>query len=84
MNRFVMILAAAAALAGCAAAKPQEGAKAEREWRIVERTTKPGWRARCEGQRVVANAYLRDENEERFRHWSVMADAACHAADAGV
>jgi hypothetical protein len=84
MNRFVLILAAAG-LAGCGgAAPPQEGPKAEREWRIVERTTKLGWRDKCEGQRVVANAYLRDENEERFRHWSVMADAACYAADAGV
>jgi hypothetical protein len=83
MNRFVIMLVAAG-LAGCAAPPPQEGPKAEREWRIAERVDQPDSRARCEGQRKVAAAYLRDENEERYRWWTTLASGHCAAADAGV
>jgi hypothetical protein len=72
MRRAVIVLALLA-IGGC----EKESAKAERQAEIVGRTGDKA--AECEAKRKVADAYLAEGNEEKYRDAKLFADVACNA-----
>lgn len=75
--RYILILSLAA-LAACSSA----GAQEEEKYRIVDRDTArfPGKqrdRELCAQGKAVAQAYLGERNEEKYKEWNLRADIAC-------
>lgn len=70
-----LIIIAALALAGCAS----EGEKAEAEYRI-ETSGFVTVEDKCRAARKVQQAYLSDQNQDKFRRWRLHADLACNDA----
>jgi hypothetical protein len=68
------VLIGVLALAGC----EKGSAKAEKQAEIVDRTGDKA--ASCDAKRKVADAYLNEGDEAKYRDWKLAADAACMAA----
>jgi hypothetical protein len=72
-----LFLVGFAALSGCS---QSEGERAEKQYEIVLKTY-PTKRERCNEQRKVADAYLRDQNQQKYQMWDMEADTTCLDAD---
>ncbi len=77
MRLFVMCLGLI--VAGCSAAPEPEGPKAEREFRMVHRSS-PTPEQECAAATAVRDAHLKDENHGEFDHWKMRADSLCTLA----
>jgi len=71
-----LIFIAAIALAGCG---QSAGEKAEAEYRIARESGVDGVQA-CEFESRIRDAYLRDENKEKYQLWRAAAYATCTRA----
>lgn len=70
------IIIAALALAGC----QSEGEKLESEYRLARESGVTSEQA-CEFESRIRDAYLRDENKDKYQRWRVAAGATCNRAD---
>jgi hypothetical protein len=64
-------------LAGCS---QSEGERTEKQYEIVLQTY-PSKRERCDEQRKVAEACLRDQSQHEYQMWDLKADITCNGAD---
>lgn len=71
-----LIFIAALALAGC----KSEGERAEAQYEI-ETSGFVSEDDKCVAARKVQQAYLADQDEEKFRRWRLTADIQCNRAD---
>lgn len=72
--RWIAVLPAIA-LVACS----DEGAEAEKRYEMVKRTSTKG--ELCDAGREVADAYLRADNEEKYKHWHLISDIECQNAE---
>lgn len=76
-----LVILSLAALAACSSA----GAQEEEKYRMVERQSGDvgmyRYKTLCGQSKVVAAAYLNDQNETKYREWKLKSDLDCGLAN---
>jgi len=75
MTKLLMCIPAALLLAGCSS----EGQKAEERFEMVKRNS-AGAQQSCDEAERVAQAYLNEGNERKYKDWQATATVECSAA----